>query len=58
MNLAEMTKNVRKVLGLNQYELAKLIGTNQTKISFIENGFIPPQKEIIEEIISLYNKNK
>lgn len=43
MELKEMCKVVRSSLNITQYQLADMIGTNQTEISFIERGFIPPR---------------
>lgn len=58
MNLSDMSKEIREILGISQSKLAQMIGTNQTKISFIENGFAPPQQEIYDKISLLYNKCK
>lgn len=56
MNVGSMSKAIREILDINQYKLAQMVGTNQTKISLIENGFAPPQKEISDKILKLYNK--
>ena len=58
MTLAEISKKTRELLNLKQRELAKLIGTNQTEISFIERGFIPNDKDKINKIYALYNESK
>lgn len=44
--LAEMCKEIRERTNMSQTALAKLIGTNQTEISFIERGFMPSQDKI------------
>lgn len=43
MELKEKCKAIRNKLNLSQKQLAILIGSTQTEISFIERGFIPPQ---------------
>lgn len=43
MSLANMAKAIRQETGMSQKQLAEKIGTNQTEVSFIERGFIPPQ---------------
>ena len=58
MQLAEMCKTARQRLKLTQRAFAKLIGTNQTEVSFIERGFIPPNKEKIATIEMLYKEQK
>ena len=58
MNLSNISKNIRASLKISQKKLADMIGTNQTKISFIEAGFIPPQKELIEKLHKLHNETK
>lgn len=42
MTLAEKCVKLRKNCDWSQLWLAKLVGTNQTTISFIERGFVPP----------------
>lgn len=56
MTLSEKCKKIRQVCCLTQRELAELVGSNQTEISFIERGFIPITgvKNQIEE---LYQRN-
>ena len=53
MSLADMTKTIRQETGMSQKQLAEMIGTNQTEVSFIERGFIPlnPEKQIAIENI-------
>lgn len=46
MDLKDKCYETRHVFGLSQSAFAKVIGTNQTEISFIERGFIPKQKQI------------
>ena len=43
MALMEKCVKLRKNRGWSQLWLAKLVGSNQTTISFIERGFVPPQ---------------
>lgn len=54
MNLATICKIIRKRLGITQYGLADMIGTNQTEISFIERGFIPRDENKISALCRLY----
>ena len=41
---------------MGQKQLAEMIGTNQTEVSFIERGFIPlnPEKQI--KILKIFNE--
>ena len=43
MTLANMAKTIRQETGMSQKQLAEMIGSNQTEVSFIERGFIPPR---------------
>ena len=43
MSLADMVKTIRQETGMSQKQLGKMIGSNQTEVSFIERGFIPPR---------------
>ena len=43
MTLANMAKAIRQETGISQKQLAGMIGSNQTEVSFIERGFIPPR---------------
>ena len=43
-------------MGLTQAKFAKLIGTNQTEISFIERGFVPNDQDKIDKIYELFYK--
>lgn len=52
--LAEKCKEIRGERKLAQWQLAKLIGTTQTEMSFIEKGFIPPDREKIKKVEELY----
>ena len=56
MSLADMTKTIRQETGMSQKQLAEMIGTNQTEVSFIERGFIPlnPEKQIA--ILKIFNE--
>ena len=61
MTLANMAKSIRQEMGISQKQLAEMIGTNQTEVSFIERGFIPlnPEKQIaIENIFNLLVKGE
>ena len=61
MSLADMVKTIRQETGISQKQLAEMIGTNQTEVSFIERGFIPlnPEKQIaIENIFNLVVKGE
>ena len=53
MLLADMVKTIRQETGMSQKQLAEMIGSNQTEVSFIERGFIPhaPEKQIAIENI-------
>ena len=53
MTLANMAKTIRQETGISQKQLAEMIGSNQTEVSFIERGFIPlnPEKQIAIENI-------
>ena len=55
MTLANMAKAIRQETGISQKQLAEMIGTNQTEVSFIERGFIPlnPEKQIA--ILKIFN---
>ena len=54
MTLKEKTKLVREHLQMNQRSFAKIIGSNQTEVSFIERGFIPEDTQKIMAIAVLY----
>ena len=56
MTLANMAKAIRQETGISQKQLAEMIGTNQTEVSFIERGFIPfsPEKQIA--ILNIFNE--
>jgi DNA-binding XRE family transcriptional regulator len=56
INYAEVCKQIREMLKITQYELAKMIGTNQTEISFIERGFIPKANCKLEKIMQIANE--
>ena len=43
-------------MGLTQKQFAALIGTTQTEVSFIEGGFLPPRKEKVKAIETLFLK--
>lgn len=58
MELKEMCLAVRKRLKLSQRELAALVGTNQTEISFIERGFIPANSCKSVAIQNLYQETE
>ena len=61
MTLANMAKSIRQETGISQKQLAEMIGSNQTEVSFIERGFISlnPEKQIaIENIFNLVVKGE
>ena len=56
MTLANMAKAIRQETGMSQKQLAEKIGTNQTEVSFIERGFIPPAPEKQNAILKIFNE--
>lgn len=56
MSLADMTKTIRQETGMSQKQLAEMIGSNQTEVSFIERGFIPPAPEKQIAILKIFNE--
>ena len=62
MELKEMCKYVRKQIGggMSQLEFARRIGTNQTKISLIERGYVLHERdrEIAKAIKAAYRRVK
>lgn len=56
MTLANMAKAIRQETGMSQKQLAEMIGTNQTEVSFIERGFIPPAPEKQIAIENIFNE--
>ena len=56
--LQDKCKFVRNNRGITQRQMACLIGTNQTEVSFIERGFIPEDKSKIYAIENLYEEEK
>ena len=56
MTLANMAKTIRQETGISQKQLAEKIGTNQTEVSFIERGFIPPAPEKQNAILKIFNE--
>ena len=56
MTLANMAKAIRQETGMSQKQLAEKIGTNQTEVSFIERGFIPPAPEKQIAILNIFNE--
>lgn len=56
MSLANMTKTIRQETGMSQKQLAEMIGSNQTEVSFIERGFIPPAPEKQIAILKIFNE--
>ena len=55
MTLANMAKSIRQETGISQKQLAGMIGSNQTEVSFIERGFIPPAPEKQIAILKVSN---
>lgn len=58
MKLQDYCKQGRLTLGMTQREYARLVGTNQTEISYIERGFIPESNRKKKQIIKIYNAVK
>lgn len=56
MPLADMTKTIRRETGMSQKQLAEMIGSNQTEVSFIERGFIPSAPEKQNAILKIFNE--
>lgn len=56
LNLA--CKEIRQRLNISQRQLASMIGTNQTDVSFIERGFIPNDIGKIKAIYKIYDNCK
>ena len=48
-----MCKWIRETEKISQYKLADLLETTQTNVSFIERGFIPPER-LQKKIIILF----
>jgi len=55
--LKDVCYALRQKLKISQRELAFLIGSTQTEISFIEKGFIPPSSAKISSIYRLAKEN-
>lgn len=55
MELSNICKIIRRRMKITQRELAMLIGTNQTEISFVERGFMPNDKNKAQKIVDIYN---
>ena len=56
MTLANVAKTIRQETGMSQKQLAEKIGSNQTEVSFIERGFIPPNPEKQIAILKIFNE--
>ena len=56
MELKDKCFEIRRILQISQYDLAKKLGTNQTKISLIEAGYLPKDKDISQKIEKLYRR--
>lgn len=41
---------------MSQKQLAEMIGSNQTEVSFVERGFIPPAPEKQIAILKIFNE--
>lgn len=54
MELKDKCIEIRNILQITQYGLAEKLGTNQTKISLIEMGYMPKDKNIEQKINKLY----
>lgn len=57
ISIGQMCKTIREENGISQREMAKILNTNSTEISFIERGFIP-KEETIKKIIKIYIENE
>jgi DNA-binding XRE family transcriptional regulator len=55
MSLAEMCRELRSVWKMSQYRFAEIVGTTQTEISFIENGFVPRDPNKVKTINDLFH---
>lgn len=53
LELAELAREIRYLRGISQYELAKLINTNQTDISLIERGFVPNDARKVNKLLEI-----
>lgn len=58
VELRDKYKFIRAKRNITQYQMAKIIGSNQTEISFIERGFIPENSNKIRAIEELYFEDK
>ena len=56
MTLMEKCYFVRKCMKISQKDFAKIIGSTQCEISFVERGFIPTDGRKIVKIEKLYVK--
>ncbi len=56
MTLVDMAKTIRQETGMSQKQLAEMIGSNQTEVSFIERGFIPRDPEMQIAILKIFNE--
>jgi transcriptional regulator with XRE-family HTH domain len=56
--MRERLKRIRKELGLNQTEFARLIGLKQTALSMIEVGTTPLTDKNIKLICATFNVNE
>lgn len=54
LTLAEKCQVIRIKMRISQAKMAKLVGTNQTEISFVERGFLPRDCAKIEKIEALW----
>lgn len=56
-DLKDVCIALRRGMKITQRELASMIGSTQTEISFIEKGFIPPSSEKISRVFELAKEN-
>jgi len=47
----------RRMLDINQWELARRVGVTQSYISNIENGYVLPDNEMVKAIENALNEN-
>jgi transcriptional regulator with XRE-family HTH domain len=56
ISLAEMCKQARKAMRLDQKQFAKLIGGAESLPHYIEHGYVPEDNTIVDLIKALYGR--
>ena len=56
-DLKDEIKKLRKLKGLTQKQLAKIVGVNQSLISQIENGLKTPSYKLADKILTALNES-